>query len=85
MTVLRSKLFIKQFRVLALKQKKQFEARMGMFLQDQRNPQLRIHQLKGKYHGYLSMDINGYLRVVFRYEAGGVILLGFIGTHSQLY
>ena len=31
------------------------------------------------------MDINGYLRVVFRYEAGGVILLGFIGTHSQLY
>lgn len=85
MIVKSTKTFRKQYSKLAAKLQGKFDERLRLFVLDQSAPTLRIHPLKGKYTGYFSMDVTGDLRALFLYQGDDIIILGFIGTHSQLY
>ena len=80
-----SKNFEKQFKKLPEKLKQQFIDRQSLFEQNQRDPILRLHALRGKYQGYYSIDITGDVRALFTRRGNTIVIFGFIGTHSQLY
>jgi len=65
-------------------QKKKFKQRRNLFLQDEFDPILNNHALKGKYEGYRSINIAGDLRVIYKTEAEVVIFVT-IDSHSNLY
>ena len=77
--------FKKQYKKLPLQIKRQFDKRLHSFLEDQTNPQLRIHPLKGKFVGYWSMSINGDIRALYLRKGDEVIIFALIGTHSEIY
>ncbi|MDC1205609.1 type II toxin-antitoxin system YafQ family toxin [Candidatus Pacebacteria bacterium] len=57
---------------------------LDIFVKDQYHHSLHNHSLSGKYIGIHSFNITPDVRVHYRIENEGVILLN-IGTHSQLY
>ena len=57
MTIQLHKTFIKQYSKLTKAQKIKFKERRSIFLQDEFNPILNNHALKGKYKGYRSINI----------------------------
>ena len=77
--------FKKQYAKLPIAMKLQFKERLKILLDDPTHPQLKIHTLKGKYAGYLSMNVSGDLRAIYNYDGDRIIIFFFIGTHSQLY
>lgn len=77
--------FDKQYAKLNPKIKNQFKARLGLFVTDPFDVQLRNHPLKGKYLGYRSIDVSGDVRALYTVKGDTIIIFGFIGTHSQLY
>jgi addiction module RelE/StbE family toxin len=85
MTIQYSKSFEKQFAKLSLKDKRQFIARQATFVQNQHDPILRVHALRGKYQGYYSLDIKGDMRALFMRNGSTIIIFGYVGSHSQLY
>lgn len=85
MIIQRTKLFKKQYQKLPIKFQQQFDERLRILVLDPIDSRLRIHPLKGAYVGYWSMDINGYLRALYRRDGDKIIIFGFIGTRSQLY
>lgn len=85
MVVRRTATFKKQYKKLPTKIQLQFDQRFKLFVVNSRHPQLRTHPLKGRYSGYWSMDVTGDVRALYRMIGNEVIILGFIGTHSQLY
>lgn len=85
MRIARTKRFKKQFKKLPPPIQDQFIQRLQLLVSDPAAPVLRVHPLKGRYVGYWSMNINGDIRALYRKEGEEIILLAFIGTHSQLY
>lgn len=85
MIIKTTKSFDKHYAKLGAKQKLQFKNRIKLFVQNPFDSALRNHPLKGKYLGYRSIDIAGDLRALYTVKGNDVIILGFIGTHSQLY
>ena len=85
MRVVYAKSFKAQYKKLPTKMQQQFKTRLVLFMTDKTAPQLRVHPLKGNYAGYWSMNVNGDIRAIYRDVDGEMILLAFIGTHSQLY
>lgn len=85
MVIRRSNTFEKQYQKLSPKVQRQFEIRFKLLISDAYTPQLRLHKVSGNYRNYWSMNVNGDVRALFRYEGEDIIILGFIGTHSQLY
>lgn len=77
--------FKKQYKKLPKKFQKQFYERLLLFEDNQADPRLRVHPLKGKYVGYWSMSVNGDLRALYRKKDEEIIIFALIGTHSQLY
>lgn len=77
--------FKKQFNKLTESQKRKFRERRYIFLQDEFNPILNNHALKGGYQGYRSVNISGDIRVIYRRENPEGILFVAIGSHSSLY
>jgi len=77
--------FKKQYAKLPTAMRSQFKERLKLLLDDPTHPQLRIHALRGKYAGYLSMNVSGDIRAVYKYDGDSIIIFFFIGTHSQLY
>lgn len=77
--------FQKQYAKLPNTMRLQFKERLQLLLDDPTHPQLKIHALKGKYAGYLSMNVSGDLRAIYNYDGDSIIIFFFIGTHSQLY
>jgi addiction module RelE/StbE family toxin len=77
--------FKKQYKKLPKKFQKQFGEKLHLFLEDQTDPRLRVHPLKGSYAGYWSMNVNGDLRVLYLKRREEIIIFALIGTHSQLY
>ena len=75
----------KMWAKLDRKQQLQVLASLKLFLSDQRDPQLRLHQLKGKYYPQYSLSVGGDLRVHFLKANEGRVVLMMVGTHSQLY
>lgn len=76
--------FKKHYKKLTESQKRKFKERRTLFLQDEFDPILNNHALRGKYQGYRSINITGDLRVIFKREGDNVIFVA-IDTHSNLY
>jgi len=58
---------------------------LKLFMSDQNNPKLRIHQLKGNYYPQYSLSAGGDLRIHFLKLNETSIVLMLVGTHAQLY
>lgn len=54
-------------------------------MDDQYNPILNIHGLRGSYAGKYSFNVTTDYRVIFAYESDNVATLIDIDTHSNLY
>ncbi len=78
------KTFKKQYEKLTQAQKIKFKERRNIFLQDEFNPILNNHALKGKYQGYRSINITGDIRVIYENSSEDVVFVK-IGSHSKLY
>lgn len=76
--------FKKQYKRLRTSEKKKFKERRDLFLQDEFNPLLNNHSLKGKYLGLRSINITGDLRAIYRHEGNAAIFVA-IDIHSNLY
>lgn len=84
MTIRLHKNFKKQFNKLTESQKKKFRQRRDIFLQDEFNPILNNHALKGEYQGYRSINISGDIRVIYKKTSEDILFIA-IGSHSSLY
>lgn len=84
MKIILHKDFIKQYPKLRESEKSKFKKRRTLFMQDEFDPVLNNHSLKGKYSGYRSINITGDLRVIFQKNGDEVIFVA-IGSHSSLY
>jgi addiction module RelE/StbE family toxin len=78
------KTFKKQYEKLTDSQKRKFKERRSIFLQDEFNPILNNHALKGKYQGYRSINITGDIRVIYINSSEDRVFVK-IGSHSKLY
>lgn len=76
--------FLKHYPRLRANEKKKFQERRDLFLQDEFNPILNNHALKGSYIGYRSINITGDLRVIFKKKHDEAIFIA-IDSHSNLY
>ena len=76
--------FEKQYQKLRTNEKRKFKERRDLFMQDQFNPILNNHSLKGKYLGYRSINITGDLRAIY-IEEGEIVIFVAIDSHSNLY
>ena len=85
MEVYYSSRFKKQYQSLPQKVRNQFKKRLALFFEDQIDPQLHVHKLRGKYEGLYSINITGDMRAVFDSSYKNSILFIAIGTHSTLY
>lgn len=84
MTIHLHKTFKKQYEKLIQSQKRKFKERRSIFLQDEFNPILNNHALKGKYQGYRSINITGDIRIIYENSSEDVVFVK-IGSHSELY
>jgi addiction module RelE/StbE family toxin len=78
-------MFKKQYLKLSPKLQEKFAERLRLWLTDPTSPLLRVHPLSGTKPGYWSMSISGDLRALYYFAGDEVVVLAFIGTHSQLY
>lgn len=76
--------FKKHYKKLTESQKRKFKERRDLFMQDEFDPVLNNHALRGKYQGYRSINITGDLRVIYKKELGDVLFVA-IDSHSNLY
>lgn len=76
--------FIKSFKKLPKKTKEKFKDRQLLFEENEFNPGLNNHMLKGKWLGYRSINVTGDIRAIFKRSSEGVIFVA-IDTHSNLY
>ena len=76
--------FIKGYKKLTLGEKKKFKERKDLFLEDEFNPILNNHALKGKYQGLRSINVTGDLRAIYRKQGADAVFVA-IDIHSNLY
>lgn len=76
--------FKKDYRKLPKKIIKRFEERILLFVNDEFNPVLNNHSLKGKYSSYRSINVTGDLRAVYKKDGENAIFVA-IDSHSNLY
>jgi len=79
------KSFIKSYRRLPLKIKQKADQKMRLFSQNQKAMELNVHTLSGKYNGYMSMNITGDYRALYKIVSKNEVRFMEIGTHAQLY
>jgi addiction module RelE/StbE family toxin len=79
-----SKRFQHEYAKLPKKLRDKVDERLLLWQRDQFHPQLRNHQLTGKYADYHSINITGDLRALYL-TRGNEIIFDQLGTHSQLY
>ena len=80
------KKFLKQFDKLSVKVQRKFNERFALYRRDAQGSVLRVHKLRGRWEGCLSMNVTGDVRAVFEEkDSGRVIVFREIGTHSELY
>lgn len=84
MVVNYTKGFIKDSRRLTTGQKEKLKIRLKLFGQDQFDPILNNHALKGKYLGYRSINVTGDLRAIF-IKMNDEVTFVVIDSHSNLY
>lgn len=74
----------KMWAKLHRKQQVQTLTALKLFVSDQHNEKLRVHQLKGKYYPQYSISAGGGLRVHFLKTDKKIVLM-MVGAHAQLY
>ena len=77
--------FVKAFKKLTRIQQNKFYGRLKIFVEDEYNPVLNNHGLKGNYRGFRSINIKGDLRAVYKKEAQETVIFVDIDSHSNLY
>ncbi|MDP3015312.1 MAG: type II toxin-antitoxin system mRNA interferase toxin, RelE/StbE family [bacterium] len=77
--------FEKQYKKLKTNEKEKVKERLALFIQDEFNPVLNNHPLRGKYLGYRSVNIAGDLRSIYKRISFDIIIFIAIDTHSNLY
>ena len=86
MTVIRyTKQFRKNYEKLPTKKQQKVRGAIALFLNNPRDPSLRLHELRGELSGVWSLSADGDLRVHFRYYDDTIVLFLTVGSHSQLY
>ena len=85
MKIIFHKNFEKQYGKLRPSEREQFKERRDIFVEDEFNPILHNHALKGKFTGYRSINIAGDLRVVYKSVGTHTVMFVAIDTHSNLY
>lgn len=76
--------FGKHFKKLRHNEKQKFKERKNLFIEDEFNPILNNHSLRGKYLGYRSINIIGDLRAIYKKDKNLVIFVA-LNSHSNLY
>jgi len=76
--------FEKGYKKLTSVEKKKFKERRDLFLQDEFNPILNNHALKGSYLGYRSINVTGDIRAIYK-RAQNLAIFVAVGSHSSLY
>lgn len=84
MILIFQKKFEKAFKKLPPKIREKFNQRLTIFIQDEHNPTLNNHSLKGKYLGYRSINVTGDLRAIYK-RSGDEAVFVIIDSHSNLY
>jgi len=79
------KSFTKDYRGLDGKIKKAFRGRLELFFKNQYNVKLSNHPLRGRWHGYRSINITGDFRAVYKAQDDDTAIFIACGTHSKLY
>lgn len=79
------KRFVKDYDRLDLKIRRTFEKRLQIFYTNQYQAELGNHPLKGKWHGYRSINISGDFRAIYKEISEEEIIFITIGSHGQLY
>lgn len=77
--------FDRQFAKLRPSEKKKAQERLQLFLDNQFNPVLENHPLKGSYTDYRSINITGDLRAIFKFLSENECVFVAIDSHSNLY
>lgn len=85
MRIAKGKQFEKQYKRLSPKIQKHFTERLRLFLGDKNHPLLHVHGLAGKYDGLYSFNVTADIRVIYDDSYSNVIILVYIGSHSELY
>ncbi len=76
--------FKKHYKKLPSKVKAKLEERLRIFKDEEFDPVLNNHALKGKWLGYRSINVSGDIRAIFKREAESALFVA-IDTHSNLY
>ena len=50
-------------------------------VEDMRYPGSNLHQLKGQWAGYWSVNVSGNWRVMFRFEEGNALQVNYLDYH----
>jgi addiction module RelE/StbE family toxin len=79
------KQFERQYAVLDGKLRDKFKARMKIFINDEFDPMLNNHPLRGRYEGYRSINITGDMRALYKMKKEKQFVFIYIGNHSKLY
>lgn len=84
MIILYHKAFLKRYKKLSSNIKKKFKEKLSLFIEDEFNPILNNHALKGKYQGYRSINVTGDIKAIFKRTSQEAIFVT-INSHSNLY
>lgn len=80
-----TKSFEKSYQKLTLKQQEKIDDALISYLETPDLVRLRVHRLKGRYLGQISISAGGDLRIHLKEEGDTIIVVVTVGTHSQLY
>jgi len=74
--------FAKDYRRLPTNIKSLAEEKETIFRQNQNDPRLKTHKLKGRLKKYYSFSVNYQYRIVFHFQSDTDIIFDTIGTHA---
>lgn len=77
--------FKKRYKKLRLNERKQFNARLSIFMESPLAPILNNHALHGKYAACRSINIAGDLRAIYKLIDADTAYFIAIDTHGNLY
>jgi len=77
--------FRKKYKKLNKKTKEKLKDRLDIFLNDQYDPILENHPLKGKYADFRSINITGDFRAIYKYKSNEKCIFVDVDTHSNLF
>ena len=76
--------FKKKYQKLPPKIVKKLDDRLRIFKEDEFDPVLNNHALKGKWLGYRSINVTGDIRAIFKRDSESAVFVT-IDKHSNLY